>query len=117
MFGEQLWRMERLRDRGVDVAVTDSPILLNAIYAAPDAPPPFIDAVRAYAARQDALNVFIQRAKPYDARGRFQTESEAHVLDVSIAAACGPFHMTVVGSPDAATVIADAAMERLKAPT
>lgn len=116
MFGEQLWRLERLRDRGVEVAVTDSPILLNAIYASPGTPPAFVDAVRAYAKQEDALNVFIQRAKSYDARGRFQTESEAHCLDLSIAAACGPFHMTVIGSPDAATVIADAAQKRLAGP-
>jgi hypothetical protein len=110
VFGEQLWRMERLRGRGVEIAVTDSPILLSAIYAGDDAPPEFAAAVRAYAAREDAVNILVLRSKPYDPRGRFQTEEEARALDLIMQEEAGPFHARAYGDPHYADAIADMAI-------
>jgi hypothetical protein len=84
VFGEQLWRLERLRDRDVEIAVTDSPILLSRQFMPDTDPDEFFDAVLAYHKRQTRLNVVLTRVKPYDTRGRFQNAAEAQALDVLI---------------------------------
>lgn len=118
VFGEQLWRIERLRDRGVDVVVTDSPVLLSAVYAPPGTPPCFVQAVREYHWQQDALDVFLRRAKRYDPRGRYQTADEASELDGRILEALrlgtrGPF-LTLPGDDAAPAIIAQRAVARLE---
>lgn len=117
VFGEQLWRLERLRGRGVEVAVTDSPILLAALYGRGSVPPSFANLVVDYALRERPLNVRVRRVKPYDPRGRLQTEEEARKLDDEIDrlvdAAGGRFDLTVYGDPGWAATIAAAAIKEL----
>lgn len=81
--GKQMFRQFKLIDK-VDVAVTDSPILLSALY------PSFgcVEGWQDVLARQymlfNNLNIFLIRNKdahPYNPKGRYQTEDEAIKLD------------------------------------
>jgi hypothetical protein len=119
VFGEQLWRLERLRDRGVDVVVSDSPILLSAIYAPDDTPAAFHDVVFHYHERMQALDVFLRRVKAYDPRGRFQDLREAQALDERILRTLDlsprPF-LTLPGNRGAVAPIVDAAAMQIGPP-
>lgn len=116
VFGQQLWRIERLRGRGVSVVVTDSPVLLSAVYAPPDTPPSLVEAIKHYHRSADALNVFIRRAKPYNPVGRFQTADQASELDgriLEVAQAAGGIDQFVQGVPAAVEVLSLAVRLRL----
>lgn len=120
VFGEQLWRTERLRDKGVEVVVTDSPLLLNAVYAPPGTPTAFLETVWAYHRRQATggrqLNVFLRRVKRYDPRGRFQTADEASELDGRILELLGSTDtLKVDGNTDGAMLVTRAAMSMVGA--
>lgn len=82
VFGEQLFRLHRLAAAGVEVAVTDSPLLLSAIYG--KTPAGFKDAVRAYHESFNSLNFYLVRNKPYDPRGRRQSEASARGVDSAV---------------------------------
>lgn len=84
VFGEQLWRLERLRGK-VDAVVTDSPILLSAVYGA-ELGDAFCSFVLGTFAGFDNVNVFLDRddvAHPYSSAGRYQADvDEASAIDV-----------------------------------
>lgn len=116
VWGEQLWRLERLRGRGVEVAVTDSPSVLSAVYGEDGgARTAFISAVldQHAADRRGALNVFVQRVKAYDPRGRFQGLSEARALDERIFGMFQPFDLVVNGVPAAVNAVVETVVQRL----
>jgi nicotinamide riboside kinase len=86
ILGKQSYRVQRLLDK-VDVIVTDSPILLSLIYGknweALDNLT--LDIHRSW----DTLDIFLERnpdAHPYNPLGRYQTEEEAKLLDITIKA-------------------------------
>lgn len=83
LFGTQVFRLLALEAAGVEVAVCDSPLLLNRIYGAAE-PQCFHDLVTHYHRRWASLEVMLHRVKPYDPRGRMQTREEAEQLDVDI---------------------------------
>ena len=83
IFGKQYHKLFRLIDQ-VDVVVTDSPLLLSIIYNQ-----------REYKKEQDALvlkvmdsfrcmNVFLNRVKVYNPKGRVQDEEGARKIDLDI---------------------------------
>lgn len=76
MLGEQVYRIERLLGQ-VEWIICDSPILLSAIYAPIDYPQHFIPFLLDYNNRFNNINFFIRRVKPYNPKGRTQTELEA----------------------------------------
>ena len=92
VFAQQFHRQWRLLGK-VDFIITDSPILLSAVYLlysnekeptrffSPD----YMDRMEAFMRdtfRQfDNLNIFIRRSKPYQPIGRLQTEDEARGID------------------------------------
>lgn len=81
ILGEQSWRQWRLKD-DVDIAVTDSPLPMGLVYMQDDFPAKslrqqVLEDYNSY----DNFNVFITRNKPYNNKGRLQTESEARELD------------------------------------
>lgn len=77
IFGKQSFRISRLRDK-VDVVVTDGPILNSAFYNNNDAlGAAFSGVVRREFCRYDNFNIFVNRVKPYNPNGRFQTEAES----------------------------------------
>jgi len=80
IFGKQYFRISRVQGK-VDVVITDSPILLSPFYANdPVLGEEFDQLVTKVAKSYDSLNVFINRTKPYNGAGRFQTEAESDAL-------------------------------------
>jgi hypothetical protein len=82
IFGKQHHRLFRLQN-DVDVIVTDSPLFLSVIYS-------HLAAKRDHAFCQTVLNAFaafdnitylVNRVKPYNPKGRSQSEGEAKDLD------------------------------------
>lgn len=79
VFGQQQRRIKRLVG-SVDLAVTDSPILLSALYNR-DLSNTFDTLVYECFDSYSNINFFINRTKPYIKIGRTQEEHEARELD------------------------------------
>jgi nicotinamide riboside kinase len=80
VFGKQSYRFARCRD-DVDVIVTDSPLPLSIIYNSNPAieesfPKIVMDIFNTYT----NINFFVNRVKPYNPKGRNQTEEESDAL-------------------------------------
>ena len=84
IFGKQHFRISRCADK-VDVIVTDSPLLLSALYNNSDLlGEEFNNLVAKIFKSYDSVNYFIERSKPYNPNGRLQTEEESDLLAVKI---------------------------------
>jgi adenylate kinase family enzyme len=84
VFGKQSYRLARCRD-DVDVIVTDSPLPLTIIYTHDEKiVGPLTDLVMAIFDSYDNINFFINRTKPYNPKGRNQTEEESDAISVRI---------------------------------
>lgn len=82
VFGKQNHRMEILRDQ-VDVIITDSPLLFSIVYdESKDSN--LIGIVKNRHNSYESVNVFLQRTKVYNPKGRMQSEDEAKDLDRKI---------------------------------
>lgn len=80
VFGKQHFRISRCANK-VDVIVTDSPLLLSALYNKSDLlGEEFNDLVAKIFKSYNSVNYFIERDKPYNPKGRFQTEKESDYL-------------------------------------
>ena len=80
MFGKQYFRMSRCRDK-VDVLVTDSPLLLSILYNTDETlGEEFNDVVCNVFKSFNNLNYWLKRVKPYNPKGRLQTEEESDAL-------------------------------------
>jgi hypothetical protein len=84
-------RRERIRFKDVDVMVTDSPVWLSAVYEQEHEPEPHVAQVLvdkhvaiAKEAGFEHKHVFLRRVKPYNPKGRWQTEGEAKDIDEKI---------------------------------
>lgn len=78
--GTQLRRMRRLVGQ-VDYIITDSPVLIGAMYAATAIQEPLKQILLHHHREFDNFNVIVDRVKPYQPKGRNQTEDEARALD------------------------------------
>ena len=77
VFGKQHFRISRCADK-VDVIVTDSPLLLSAIYNKSELlGEDFNNLVAKIFKSYESINYFIERSKPYNPVGRLQTEQES----------------------------------------
>ena len=86
IFGKQHFRMRRCAT-DVDLIITDSPLFLGLVYMPDDFPLPSLrSTIREAYDLYDNLDVFLVRTKPYNTKGRFQTEQEAKTLDKVIKA-------------------------------
>jgi nicotinamide riboside kinase len=84
VFGKQSYRLARCRDE-VDVIVTDSPLPLTIIYTKNEKiKEPLTKLVMAIYDSYDNINFFINRTKPYNPKGRNQTEEESDALSKQI---------------------------------
>ena len=83
VFGKQLERTECLLGQ-VDYIITDSPLLLSAVYNNEEKYPEFQFPVIDIFESHDNLNYFIERVKPYNPVGRNQTKEEALEVDIKI---------------------------------
>lgn len=80
IFGKQNRRQHILHHQ-VDWAITDSPILLSALYAPKNYYPAFTKLCLQTFASYDNINIVLNRVKPYINLGRNQTEEEAREID------------------------------------
>lgn len=77
VFGKQHFRISRCANK-VDVIVTDSPLLLSAIYNRSELlGEEFNNLVAKIFKSYNSVNYFIERSKPYNPVGRLQTEQES----------------------------------------
>lgn len=87
IFGKQNHKIHRLLGK-VDVILTDSPLMLSMIYAKTndDQRPhhPFNQLVMSEVKKLNRMNFFISRKKPYNPKGRLQSEEKAIKLDQEI---------------------------------
>ena len=114
-FGNQLWAEHRLFKAGIDVIVTDSPVLLQCVYTA------ILDEGIAahlthiglsFEKSHSSLNFLVQRTVPYRRQGRFQDEPELEALDDRISAAVEDFGFPyLVVNPEEWEVIVQTAKE------
>lgn len=80
VFGKQSFRMARCRD-DVDVIVTDSPLPLSIIYNTnPALDINFECVVMNIFNTYENINYYINRVKPYNPKGRNQTEAQSDAL-------------------------------------
>lgn len=85
IFGKQYYRITRLLGK-VDVVITDSPILLSAIYDTETPGNKFEPFVLDLFNNLDTMNFFINREKKYNPNGRLQSETEAQLIDKQVKA-------------------------------
>ena len=82
IFGKQHYNIQRLIGK-LDVVITDSPILLSAFYNnKTEENETFNQHVLNEFNKFDNINYFIERVKPYNPKGRFQTEEQAKQDDI-----------------------------------
>lgn len=80
IMGNQLKRMERLRDK-VDYIVCDSPLLMQAAYSNSQ----LNKDIAAFEFHKWAnYNYFVKRTKPFNPKGRNHNAEESHELDCKI---------------------------------
>lgn len=80
LFGEQYYRLSRCKDK-VDVIVTDSPLPLSILYNKGEVlKESFNTMVMDCFNSFNNINFFLLRDKPYNPKGRLQTESESDAL-------------------------------------
>jgi len=82
IFGKQHYNIQRLVGK-LDVVITDSPILLSAFYNNP-INETFNQHVLNEFNKFNNINYFIERVKPYNPKGRFQTAEEAKQDDIKL---------------------------------
>jgi hypothetical protein len=117
LLANQNRRQFRLQDQ-VEWCVTDSPILLGVNYVTPEyLPYTFRSLSLELWNTYENYNYVIERARPYQAIGRNQTEDEAKQIDVNITKMLNDFNIpfkTVRGEGDVAKLIFDDIMKSKK---
>jgi ABC-type glutathione transport system ATPase component len=82
VWAKQQHRFWRVKDE-VDVIVTDSPLFFSLVYGEPK-PNAFYELVMDEFNSYNNMNYFIDRHKPYQSKGRNESEEEARNLDDAI---------------------------------
>lgn len=81
IFGQQYYKTTRCENK-VDVIVTDSPLLLSALYNHSEIlGEDFNKLVAKISKSYESINYYINRIKPYNSAGRFQTEEESLAME------------------------------------
>ena len=78
VFAKQYHRLWRLKDK-VDIVVTDSPIVFSLVYG--NTSNTFKQLVKEEFGKFNNINIYLQRVKEYNPKGRSQTEEEARLID------------------------------------
>lgn len=116
LLGKQFYRISRLRDK-VDVVVTDSPLPLCIFYnKSPVLGYIFNILVMQTFNSFDNINFFIERNKPYNPKGRFQTEEESDADSIKLKKILDMNNIqytTVYGDEDGYQTILDKIIERI----
>lgn len=81
IFAEQEHRLNRLRTK-VDVAVSDSPLILSSFYAPTSYPDSFHKYVFDFFGMYENINILVRRSHEYALEGRLQKQKDAdHIAD------------------------------------
>ena len=116
IFGKQSYRLARCRD-DVDVIITDSPLPLAIVYnISPVLGSAFDEVVLNVFDSYDNLNFYITRSKPYNPKGRKQTETESDSLGNTIEMMLNNFNIpyqNIEGDKDGYEYILDRAFVKL----
>ena len=84
IFGKQFYRITRC-ENNVDVIVCDSPLINSIVYNHDERLGKiFNDLILQVSNSYDSMNYLIKRVKPYNPKGRIQTEEESDELAVGI---------------------------------
>lgn len=85
LFGKQHHRLFRLKDK-VEFIVTDRPLILSQFYNTEygDKSDAFKNIVVHEVNKFENINIFLHRTKPYNAKGRNQTEEESNEFSEKI---------------------------------
>lgn len=83
VFSQQEHRLNRLVNK-VEIAITDSPLLLSAFYAPPEYPVSFKQSVFDFFQSYQNINIFVERSHKYAEEGRLQNQEEADALSESM---------------------------------
>jgi len=115
IFAKQHHRLFRLNGQ-VDVAVTDSPILLSSVYN--DGKFPALDnlVVETFNGFNN-MNYYLNRVKPYNPKGRNQNEEQAIFIDGKVKKLLTDRYISVVnldGNEEAISIIAADVMHELR---
>lgn len=99
IMGCQYRKQKDLQRYGIDVAVSDSPLLLQLVYCRGT---PYYKEICALSnkinSEFDNVNIFVNRVKPYQTYGRVNTEAESNKLAKDIWDSMkGYFHYTING--------------------
>ncbi len=86
VFANQEFRQHRLLDKGIDFAITDSPLIFSAFYATKDYPPSFKELCFDFYNRYDNINFFLNRSHEYTQIGRVHKEDESEHLSMTMKA-------------------------------
>ena len=95
-FASQLYEEHRLAKAGIEVIVTDSPVLLQCVYASMkdvEAATHLVSLARYYEKVYPSLNFFVERRVAYDPSGRFQTPGQLATVDARIVACLDQLHV------------------------
>lgn len=114
IFGKQVNTIHRLHGK-VEAIITDSPIILSRVYGKKESPE-FADLVVEVFNRYRNLNIFLKRIKPYDPKGRVQTEEKARELDTEFKEMLEELHIPFFefdAAPESVKAIADLVEHRL----
>lgn len=117
VFGKQSYRLARCRN-DVDVIVTDSPLPLSMIYNTnPALGEAFDEVVRRVFDTYENMNFYIVRNKPYNPKGRTQTEEESDKLGENILRMLGILainHQVLKGNKDSYDYIVTEVVNKLE---
>ena len=83
IFGKQQHRLWRL-DGNVQIILTDSPLLFSLVYGRAQTSDTFKALVKEEYRKRPTFDVYLNRVKPYNPKGRSQSEEEAMELDKTI---------------------------------
>jgi hypothetical protein len=96
--GLQYARLKNLERSGCDVAISDGPLLQQAVYAKHV---PYFSELQALGKKLneefDNYNVLVLRTKPYMKLGRIQSEESAKLVDIEVANLFPEFDLTITG--------------------
>lgn len=86
---KQMHYEDRVLRNGCALVVTDSPILLGAVYAEAYSTiaglaNPLLEMVQLYEGKYPAINIFLERVGKYDEKGRWGNEADALKIDAAI---------------------------------
>lgn len=123
VFANQYHRLARLEKSGVQVAVTDSPLLLSLVYACNDRrlfdmPEDrrclVSEAAKALSASFDNRDFIVKRIKPYVTLGRNESEQDATAIDRMMCELTGDQALSVDGVSTGYETIVQYVLRELK---